>query len=148
MEDKPRPRVGVGIMVFKNNKVLLGKRHPDPKKASSDLCGEGTWTMPGGKLDFGEELKEAAAREAFEETGIVINGDKTKVISVTNDTTQDKHYVTIGFICGDFKNEPKVMEPEEITEWTWFSLDNLPTPIYPPSLKIIKNFLAKEIYKN
>ncbi len=39
---------------LKDGKVLLGKRHDDPEKASSLLKGAGTWTMPGGKLDFSE----------------------------------------------------------------------------------------------
>ena len=39
--------VGCGIMVLRDNKVLLGKRHDDPEKADSELYGEGTWTMPG-----------------------------------------------------------------------------------------------------
>jgi 8-oxo-dGTP diphosphatase len=66
--------VGFGVMILNdNNEVLLGKRHGDSKKASSLLHGEGTWTMPGGKLHFGESFEEGAHREVLEETGIKIN---------------------------------------------------------------------------
>ncbi|HUW24229.1 MAG TPA: NUDIX domain-containing protein [Patescibacteria group bacterium] len=148
MSDKPKPGVGVGIMILKDQKVLLGQRHFDPTKADSELHGEGTWTMPGGKLRFGEKLIEAVSREVLEETGLVVNPKKIKIISLTDDIVKDKHYVTVGFLCGDFSGEARVNESEEITRWAWFSLDNLPTPLYPASEKIIKNFLAKEIYKN
>jgi len=140
-----KPRVGVGVMVIKDNKVLLGQRHPDPEKADSELHGEGTWTMPGGKLDFQEELKEAVIREAFEETSIKVKN--LELISVSNDFVPDKHFVTIGFLCNDFEGEVKVMEPDEITEWQWFELNNLPSKVFPPSLKIIKNYLDKKIYQ-
>ncbi|PIV43248.1 MAG: hypothetical protein COS26_00810, partial [Candidatus Nealsonbacteria bacterium CG02_land_8_20_14_3_00_40_11] len=63
---KPKPAVGVGVMIIQDNKILLGKRHLNPDKADSELHGEGTWTMPGGKLHFQEGLKEAAAREVSE----------------------------------------------------------------------------------
>ena len=139
-----KPGVGFGIMLFKDNKVLLGKRHEDPEKASSLLHGEGTWTMPGGKLHFKEDLEEAACREVFEETGIKIRKEKLKMISVTNDIVEDAHFVTIGFLCEDFEGEVKVMEPDEITKWKWFELNNLPSPIYFPSEKILKNFFNKQ----
>ena len=135
---------GVGIMILKDNEVLLGHRHPNPEKASSSLHGEGTWTMPGGKLHFGEDLKEAAKREVLEEIGLTINN--LDLISVTNDIAQDAHFVTIGFLCKDFSGQPKAMEPDEITEWKFFDLNNLPSPIFPPSEKIIRNYLAKKIY--
>ncbi|MDH3382157.1 MAG: NUDIX domain-containing protein, partial [Flavobacteriaceae bacterium] len=54
---------GIGIMILKDRKILLGKRHDDPEKADSALHGEGTWTMPGGKIDYGEEPHEGAMRE-------------------------------------------------------------------------------------
>lgn len=148
MNSNKKPGVGVGVMILKNNKVLLGKRHNDPEKASSLLHGEGTWTMPGGKLHFREGLEDMAYREVLEETGIRINKEKLKVISITNDIVEDAHFVTIGFLCEDFENEPKVMEPDEITEWKWFSLNELPTPLYFPSEKVLKNWLDKEIYKH
>ena len=139
--DEKFPKVGVGVMIFKDNKVLLGHRHSDPRKADSELQGEGTWTMPGGKLDFKEDLKDCAQREVFEETGIKINKEQIKIISVTNDTAADAHFITIGFLCEDFEGDAKIMEPDEITEWKWFDLNNLPSPIFFPSEKILKKFL-------
>ncbi|MDD5431261.1 MAG: NUDIX domain-containing protein [Candidatus Pacebacteria bacterium] len=148
MDDQnKKPRVGVATLIVKDNKVLLGHRHDDPIKASSELHGEGCWTIPGGKLDFGEKLDDGAYREALEETGLKIDKTKLKVISVANEIIPDKHFVTISFICHDFVGEPAVMEPDEITEWKWFSFDNLPSPIFSPTEKVIKNYLAKEIYK-
>jgi len=139
--------VGFGVLILKDNKVLLGKRHDDPAKADSELHGEGTWTMPGGKFEFGETFEESAAREVIEETGIEVNQDKLKLISLSNDKVTDAHFVTIGFLCEDFKGEAKVMEPDEITEWRWFDLDNLPDKVFFPSTKVLKNYLGNTIYK-
>jgi 8-oxo-dGTP diphosphatase len=138
-----KPGVGVGIMILRDEKVLLGKRHGDPKRADSELHGEGSWTMPGGKLHFKEELEDAAFREVLEETGVKADKGKLEIISVTNDIVEDAHFVTIGFLCRNFEGEIKIMEPDEITEWRWFELNNLPSPIFFPSEKIIKNFLDK-----
>ncbi|OIP75525.1 MAG: hypothetical protein AUK06_01660 [Parcubacteria group bacterium CG2_30_36_18] len=145
-QSNQKPGVGFGVMILKEGKVLLGHRHENPEKASSLLHGEGTWTMPGGKLHFQEKLKEGAVREVFEETGIKVKG--LEAISISNDIVQDAYFVTIGFLCKDFEGEAKVMEPDEITEWKWFDLNNLPSPLYFPSEKIIKNYLAKKIYQD
>lgn len=139
-------RVGVGVIILKGNKVLLGRRNSDPKKADSLLHGEGTWTLPGGKVDFGETLKEAGSREVLEETGIKIDKNKLKLISISDDMVPDAHFVTVGFLCAGFEGEAKVMEPDEIVEWRWFLLEKLPKPMFFPSEKIIKNYLEKKIY--
>ena len=136
--------VGIGVMILKDGKVLLGKRHEDPEKASSALRGAGTWTMPGGKLHFGETFEEGAKRETKEETGIKLN--KVDVICMNNDVVEDAHFVTIGLFSDDFKGEPKVMEPDTITEWKWFSLDDLPKPLYFPSAKVLENYRQKKFY--
>lgn len=99
-------------MILREGKVLLGKRHEDAEKAGSALHGEGTWTMPGGKLDFGEELKACACRETLEETGLEVKPEDLKIISVSNDIVHDAHFVTIEFLCEKSSGEPQVMEPE------------------------------------
>jgi 8-oxo-dGTP diphosphatase len=135
-------------MLLKDDKVLLGKRHEDPTKADSELHGEGSWTMPGGKLHFGETFEQAAAREVKEETGIEINESSLRIISLANDAVADAQFVTIGFLCEEFRGEPRVMEPDEITEWQWFDIKNLPTPLFFPSRKVLENYLTGKIYQN
>jgi 8-oxo-dGTP diphosphatase len=137
MSDK-KVGVGFGVMLLKDGKVLLGKRHEDPEKADSLMNGAGTWTMPGGKLDFGEKLEEGAARELLEETGMILG--KSKVICLNEDIIETAHFLTVGFFSDDFSGEPKVMEPDEITQWEWFDLDDLPEPVFFPSAKILENY--------
>ena len=147
MEKNQKPKVGVGIMVLNNRgEVLLGKRNDDAEKASSDLHGEGTWTMPGGKLDFQETLINGACRELFEEIGVKVEAERLKVISIADEIVPDNHYVTVGFLIEDFKEKPKVIEPDEITEWKWYNLNSLPENVYPPSAKVIRAFLSNKIY--
>ena len=145
MDYSGKPGVGVCVLLVKGNTILLGKRHDDPKKADSELHGEGTWTVPGGKLDFKEDIIEAAKREAKEECDVDIH--ELELVSLTNDMTDNRHFVTIGFLAKNFSGEPKVLEPDEITEWRWFPIKQLPSPMFFPAEKAIKNFLEKEIMK-
>jgi ADP-ribose pyrophosphatase YjhB (NUDIX family) len=138
--------VGFGVMLLKDNKILLGKRHDDPEKADSELHGEGTWTMPGGGLHFGENLEDAAFREVSEETGIMINKDSLGFISLSNDKVEDAHFITMGFLCEDFAGEAEVKEPDEITEWQWFALDDLPAPLFICTERLLENYFAQRIY--
>jgi ADP-ribose pyrophosphatase len=62
------PRLAVGAVVFKENRVLLVKRGRPPAK--------GQWAIPGGSVMLGETLAAAAEREVMEETGIVITAGK------------------------------------------------------------------------
>jgi 8-oxo-dGTP diphosphatase len=145
MQEKKRVGAGVGVMILnKEGKVLLGKRHSDPHKADSELHGEGSWTMPGGKLEFGETFEEGIIRETREETSIILNS--VKVITVQNDKNEHAHFVTIGLFSDDFKGEPKIMEPDEIVEWQWFDIDKPPKHMFPPSAKLLKNYKQKRFY--
>jgi len=62
-ENRHWPRPGVSIMVFRDDRVLLAQRAKPP------FCG--MWSLPGGRIEAGEETHEAALRELMEETGIV-----------------------------------------------------------------------------
>lgn len=71
-----------------------------------------------------------------------------KVVSLTNDIRDNAHFVTIGCVSDEFLGEPEVLESQEITEWKWFDLDRLPSPIYFITEKVIKNYKEKTIYRN
>jgi hypothetical protein len=51
-------------------------------------------------------------------------------------------------LCEHSKGEPKVLEPDEIVEWRWFDLNDLPKPLYPASEQVLKNFFSRTIYKH
>ena len=85
-----KPKVGFGVMILKDEKILLGKRNDDAEKADSALHGEGTWTMPGGKLDYKEGLKQGAKREVKEETDL--DAKDLEIISLSNNVVEDAHF--------------------------------------------------------
>ena len=60
-----RPYVGVGVIVFRNEEILLVKRNKEPNK--------GQWSIPGGKQNIGETTAQAAKRELLEETGVKVS---------------------------------------------------------------------------
>jgi 8-oxo-dGTP diphosphatase len=121
---KNRPQVGVGVIIIKDNKVLLGKR--------KNSHGEGSWSFPGGHLEFNESWKDCAVRETMEETGLTIKN--IRFGAVTNDIFQaeDKHYITIFMLADYDSGEVKVLEPEKCERWEWFEWDNLAQPLFIP----------------
>ena len=143
-DEKKYVRGGFGVLLEKDGKVLLGLRHPDPDKAASSFRSAGEWTLPGGKLDWGEEFEDGAVREVEEETGIRIKDPE--VISVHNCKNAHAHFMTVGLIAHEWEGEASVREPDEIVEWRWFDLDHLPEPLYFPTREVLENRAAKKFY--
>lgn len=140
-----KPGVGVGVMVLDGNKILLGLRNPNKEKACSELQGQGTWTMPGGKVEFMEKLVDAAIRELKEETDL--DATKLELLCISDDMTNTAHYVTVGFIVKEYSGVVRTMEHETILEWKWFDLDDLPKNLYKPSEKCILKYKQGIIYE-
>ncbi|MEK7551937.1 MAG: NUDIX domain-containing protein [Patescibacteria group bacterium] len=116
-----RPKVGIGVFVFKDGKVLLGKR-----KGSH---APGMYAGPGGHLEYMESIEDCAKREVKEEAGIEI--ENIKLLCVSNlKTYAPKHYLDIGLVADWKSGTPKVLEPEKCEGWNWYSLDNLPKPLF------------------
>lgn len=141
METKEtRPRVGVGVMV-KNNKgqILLGLRKSEH--------GQGTWSFPGGKLEFSEKISDAVKRETEEETGLKV--DNLELVSLADELAYlDKgiHYVNIGFLAHSHQGEPEVKEKDKFVEWRWFDMDDLPDNVFIATALMIERYQKGKIY--
>jgi len=124
MDNQKRPKVGLAVIVMKEDKVLLGKR--------KNAHGEGTWAFPGGHLEFYESFENCAKREVREETGLNIELIDSVPVIATNDffKPEDKHYVTLYLRAKYIEGIPNIMEPEKCEEWGWFDWNNLPTPLF------------------
>jgi 8-oxo-dGTP diphosphatase len=138
MSDKEkRPHACVGVMIWKDNKILLGKR-----KGSH---GNGEYSLPGGHIEFGESFEECVKRETKEEAGVDIKN--IKFISVANifkhENRQDVQIdFTADWDSGDERTDPN----EKIGEWGWYSLDDLPSPLFYPSIVIIDSYKTGKNY--
>ena len=137
MEEISKPKLGVGIMVLRDGKVLLGKR-----KGSH---GAGEWQFPGGHLEYMESLKECARREVKEEVGIEINNIRFLFLANVK-KYKPKHYVNIGLVADYKSGEPKTLEPEKSESWGWYDLDKLPSPMFEMCRLSFESFKTGQNY--
>lgn len=116
--------VGVGVMV-RNQKgeFLLGLRTENSRNEP------GKWTFPGGGIEFGERLFDCAVREAKEEAGLDV--EPVRLVKVIDHIipNENQHWVNPIVEAKILSGEPKLMEPHKISEWKWFSLENMPENI-------------------
>ena len=131
------PKVGIGIMILKDKKVLLAKR-----KGSH---GEGEFAFPGGHLEFGESFEQCARRETKEETGIEIDNVRFQFLANVKKYV-GKHYVHVGLLADWKSGEAKVLEPDYSESWNWYSLNNLPSPIFEMCKLSFESLKNKKIY--
>lgn len=115
-----QPIIGVGAIIIKDERVLLVKRAHPPI--------QGQWSIPGGALEVGELVREAAVREAFEETGLIVEpGELLGVFDrVLRDPEQrvQYHYVLIDFLCKPVGGE--LGAASDAAEVRWFTREGLP----------------------
>lgn len=127
------PRVGIATLVKKEDKILLGYR--------KSKLGQNSWGLPGGKLDFGEELKDCAVRELKEETNLIANTDDLILLGVSNAVFDDEtHYITVIYEVSKYSGELKIMEPDKCESWEWMTYDDLPVNLFLP----LKNFFIDQ----
>src|SRR4051812_29270883 len=96
MQALPSPIVGVGAVVWNDRgEIVLIRRGQEPRL--------GEWSIPGGRLEWGESVREAIIREVQEETGldVEIDGLIDVVDSVTRNASDEvvRHYVLIDFLA-------------------------------------------------
>ena len=114
-----QPLVGVGVLVRRGDSVLIVKRRNDP--------GRGLWSIPGGVLELGETLEDAAKREAKEETGVDIAVDS--LLDIYNLIKKDEagkiryHYVLVNYLAHYTKG--KLTRNAESSEIRWVKANEL-----------------------
>lgn len=128
-------RVGVGILITRGDAVLLLKRR--------NAHGDGTWSTPGGHLDFGEAPEQCAIRETQEETGLEISEVKFKAIGNDIFEAEGKHYITIWMEGQYAGGEAFLAAPYEASEIGWFAWNDLPQPLFLP----FQHLLAGQVYR-
>ncbi len=137
MNQEQRPKVGIGVMVFKDGKVLLGKR--------KNIHGDGEYAALGGHLEYMESFENCAKRETMEEAGIEI--DNIKFLALSNLKKYiPNHYINIGLTADWKSGEPKTMEPEKMEGWNWYDLDNLPEPLFDVIPNYIESIRSQKNY--
>jgi len=131
------PRVGVAVIIRnKKNEILLGYR-------KNINLGYHTWGLPGGKLDFGEDLKDCAIRELKEETNLTVDSNNLVLAGVTNAIfDKETHYITViyevvKYINKNELNNLTIVEPDKCEEWKFFNFKEFPENLFLP----LKNFV-------
>jgi 8-oxo-dGTP diphosphatase len=126
---------GVGVLLVRDGKVLLGRRlSPHDRN---------TWAPPGGKPEPGETDEEAARRELLEETGLA--GAVPRVVAETIDTfasgeTWRTRWVLMEWVSG----EAEVLEPGKLDSWGWYAWDRLPGPLFLPMASLVASGFEPE----
>lgn len=100
--------------------------------------GRGTWSVPGGYLEFGESWEDCAAREVMEECGITIQNIQF-LTTVNNVFQTEKHHSITIFMASEWQSgEARTIEHDKFVDIGWFSFDKLPEPLFLPMLELQK----------
>lgn len=126
---------GASVIIYKDNKVLLQQR-------SDNKC----WGYHGGRIEMGEVVEDAAKREVFEETGLIIHSMQLFGVFSGPDLHHiypdgnEVDIIDIVFICDEFSGELKRQE-SEVDDLRWFAIDDLPDNLSPPIRRALLQFI-------
>ncbi len=119
-----RPTIGVGVLVWREKQLLLGKRLAD----NQDIC----WQFPGGHLENNESVIDCAVREVREETGLKVKS--LRHLGFTNNTfvMGQRQYITLLVSCDYKSGVAQRLEPDKCEQWQWFDYQKLPATLFKP----------------
>jgi len=131
-----RPIVGVGAVIVEEGRALIVRRAQEPQK--------GRWSIPGGAVELGETLRQAAAREALEETGLAV--EASEVLEVFDSIYHDPagltqyHYVLVDFLCR--KTGGELRAASDVSDVRWVTPEELAGfDIAPSAQRVIRKAL-------
>ena len=116
-----RPQVGVAVFVLNMTGHVVAKKR-------KNAHGDGTWGLPGGHVEAGEDPVDTCKREVLEEVGLEIE----EVVPVTFANAifeeEDLHYVTLYYVARCTGGELENKEPEKCSEVEWYWITEIPEP--------------------
>jgi ADP-ribose pyrophosphatase YjhB (NUDIX family) len=135
-----QPLVGVGAIIIENSRVVLVKRAHPPLQAQ--------WSIPGGVLEIGEMVRDAAIREAREETGLTV--EPGELLGVFDRVLRDPtgrvqyHYVLVDFLCRRVSGE--LAAAGDAAAARWFTREELPAMnLAEDTLEVIDKGFARAV---
>jgi 8-oxo-dGTP diphosphatase len=128
------PKIAVGCVIFDSDrKVLLVKRKHPPN--------QGSWAVPGGKVNFGELIEGALKREMREEISVEVR--PKELMAIVEIIKEGFHYVILDFVCEITNGEVKAGSDAE--DARFFSTNEMKKiSISPTTLEMIEKYLKGE----
>ena len=121
-----QPRIRAAVAVISDGRILL---------VQHSKSGRSYWLLPGGGLDWGESLKEAARREVAEETGLEVDVGDLLFVSETLAPDGSKHVVHLVF-AGEYSGgEIDIAKEERITDARWVELSAVQGLVLHPPMQ-------------
>jgi ADP-ribose pyrophosphatase YjhB (NUDIX family) len=124
------PRVGCGVAMVVDGKILLMRRLNAPEA--------GHWGIAGGKIDLFETARAAAEREIAEELGVQVSADTLLCFVDQIDRAASVHWVSPVYLAERFVGEPRILEPHKHADLGWFDLADPPLPLTTAAAAAIK----------
>ncbi|MBR9680677.1 MAG: NUDIX hydrolase [Candidatus Altiarchaeota archaeon] len=123
-------KLAADVIIVKHGKILLIKRADEPFK--------GEWGLPGGHIDEGETIEDAALREAREETGL--NVKLESFVGIFSDPKRDPRG-TISVTYSATVIDGELTENSEVEDIKWFEITKLP-PLFSDHKKIVQTYFG------
>jgi len=138
---RPKAEIGVFVMNSKGDKILLGKHF-----------GEGFWSLPGGKLKFGDSFEECAVKVLYKQIKLEVIKDRLLELCTFNalDKKNKFHSLEIDFLLKiSEKEESQIINNDTFSfeTWSWYNFDELIESL-PKLFCPIQIFLSKFKIKN
>jgi ADP-ribose pyrophosphatase YjhB (NUDIX family) len=128
------PKVAVAVCILQDDRLLLVRRALEPK--------QGLWAMPAGFMDYDEDPKAAAQREALEETGLIVQIDR--LLDVFH-TPNDGGLANIVIVYAASVTGGQMQADDDADAVGWFSRDQVPEVAFLPTQTIVRRWLNKEL---
>lgn len=111
------------VLLNENNEIFLMRRTAETRNDHN------LWSIPGGKIEYGETSLDAAIRETEEEAGVVV--EELEYIGYVDHIIREEnqHWIPQVYVAREWEGEPMNMEPEKCSEIDWFSQDDIPSDL-------------------